>query len=165
MFFQLVSTICGALSELCTIRSCPAATGPGKRVYFWTDGCGRRLNCSAPLYIDYATSYIQELLTDELVFPTMAGSPFPSGFVFLVQKIFLLLFRMLAHLYSAHQTHLVSMQMQPHFNTLFTHFIIFSHSFSLLELQETTELQDIMALTQIHTYNSHPPCKHNEPAD
>lgn len=43
------------------------------RVYFWTDDHGRKLKCSAPLYFDYAMSYIQELLTDEDVFPTKAG--------------------------------------------------------------------------------------------
>lgn len=43
------------------------------RVYVWTDDHGRKLKCSAPLYFDYAMSYIQELLTDEDVFPTKAG--------------------------------------------------------------------------------------------
>lgn len=44
------------------------------RVYVWTDDHGRKLKCSAPLYFDYAMSYIQELLTDEDVFPTKAGT-------------------------------------------------------------------------------------------
>lgn len=43
------------------------------RVYVWTDDHGRKLKCSAPLYFDYAMSYVQELLTDEDVFPTKAG--------------------------------------------------------------------------------------------
>lgn len=43
------------------------------RVYFWTDDHGRKLKCSAPLYFDYAMSYVQDLLTDEDVFPTKAG--------------------------------------------------------------------------------------------
>ncbi len=43
------------------------------RVYVWTDDHGRKLKCSAPLYFDYAMSYIQDLLTDEDVFPTKAG--------------------------------------------------------------------------------------------
>lgn len=71
------------------------------RVYVWTDDHGRKLKCSAPLYFDYAMSYIQELLTDEDVFPTKAGkgvlfflhwspsqSSFnlkPSSFIFFVQ--------------------------------------------------------------------------------
>lgn len=44
------------------------------RVYVWTDDQGKKLKCSAPLYFDYALSYIQDLLTDEDVFPTKAGT-------------------------------------------------------------------------------------------
>lgn len=43
------------------------------RVYSWIDDHGRKVKCSAPLYTDYALSYIQELLTDEAVFPSRAG--------------------------------------------------------------------------------------------
>lgn len=46
-------------------------------VYFWTDEQGRKLKCSAPLYFDYAMSYVQDLLTDEDVFPTKAGEKPP----------------------------------------------------------------------------------------
>ncbi|XP_063052609.1 MOB kinase activator 2 [Engraulis encrasicolus] len=147
-FFQLVNLISSVLSELCTSTSCPAATGPGDRVYFWTDESGRKLKCSAPLYTDYALSYIQELLLDEDVFPVRTDAAFPSGFPFLVQKVFLLMFRTLAHLYSAHYPQLVAMEMHPHLNTVFTHLVLFCQSFNLLEPQETEPLQDLItALT------------------
>lgn len=42
-------------------------------LYEWTDEQGKKLKCSAPVYIDYAMSYIQEILADERVFPTKAG--------------------------------------------------------------------------------------------
>lgn len=42
-------------------------------LYEWTDEQGKKLKCSAPIYIDYAMSYIQEILADERVFPTKAG--------------------------------------------------------------------------------------------
>ncbi|KAG5273971.1 hypothetical protein AALO_G00157760 [Alosa alosa] len=147
-FFQLVTLISSALSELCTSTSCPTASGPGDRVYFWKDESGRKLKCSAPLYTDYALSYIQELLSDEDVFPVRADADFPAGFIFLVQKVFLLMFRTLAHLYSAHYTQLVAMEMHPHLNTVFTHLVLFCQSFQLLEPQEIEPLQDLItALT------------------
>lgn len=43
-------------------------------LYEWTDDQGRKLKCVAPLYIDYAMCYIQELLTDERVFPAKTGT-------------------------------------------------------------------------------------------
>ncbi|KAI4824932.1 hypothetical protein KUCAC02_020645 [Chaenocephalus aceratus] len=85
-FFKHINLFSSALSEFCTPTTCPTACGPGNTVYVWTDDHGRKLKCSAPLYFDYAMSYVQELLTDEDVFPTKAGSVFPTGFIFLVQK-------------------------------------------------------------------------------
>lgn len=43
-------------------------------LYEWTDDQGRKLKCVAPVYIDYAMCYIQELLTDERVFPSKTGN-------------------------------------------------------------------------------------------
>ncbi|KAK3548927.1 hypothetical protein QTP70_021687 [Hemibagrus guttatus] len=147
-FFKNINLISSALSEFCTLTSCPTAKGPGNRVYEWMDEHGKKLKCSAPLYTDYAMSYIQELLTDENVFPTRAGVTFPNGFMFLVQKVFLLLFRTLSHLYSAHYRDAVAVDIHPHLNTLLTHFITFSHTFRLLEASETAPLDELInALT------------------
>ncbi|XP_062861306.1 MOB kinase activator 2 [Trichomycterus rosablanca] len=147
-FFKNINILSSALSEFCTLTSCPTANGPGNKVYEWMDEQGKKVKCSAPLYTDYAMSYIQELLTDENVFPTRTGGKFPNGLMFLVQKVFLLLFRTLAHLYSAHYRDAVSMDIHPHLNTLFTHFMTISHTFRLLELSETAPLEDLItALT------------------
>uniref|UniRef100_A0A8C9X536 MOB kinase activator 2-like n=1 Tax=Sander lucioperca TaxID=283035 RepID=A0A8C9X536_SANLU len=114
------------------------------RVYVWTDDHGRKLKCSAPLYFDYAMSYIQELLTDEDVFPTKAGSVFPTGFVFLVQKVFLLFFRTLAHIYGSHYRETLALGLHPHLNTLFTHLTLFCRQHALLEPEDTEPLQDLI---------------------
>uniref|UniRef100_A0A667ZF29 MOB kinase activator 2-like n=1 Tax=Myripristis murdjan TaxID=586833 RepID=A0A667ZF29_9TELE len=114
------------------------------RVYVWTDDQGKKLKCSAPLYFDYALSYIQDLLTDEDVFPTKAGSVFPAGFVFLVQKVFLLLFRTLAHIYWSHYRETLALGLHPHLNTLFTHLTHFCQQHSLLEPEDTEPLQDLI---------------------
>ncbi|KAK2848442.1 hypothetical protein Q7C36_010124 [Tachysurus vachellii] len=144
-FFKNINLISSALSEFCTSTSCPMAKGPGNKVYEWTDEHGKKLKCSAPLYTDYAMSYVQELLTDENVFPTRAGVKFPNGFMFLVQKVFLLLFRTLSHLYSAHYRDAVAVDIHPHLNTLLTHFITFSHTFRLMEASEMAPLDDLIS--------------------
>uniref|UniRef100_A0A673G6J9 Si:dkey-266m15.5 n=1 Tax=Sinocyclocheilus rhinocerous TaxID=307959 RepID=A0A673G6J9_9TELE len=112
----------------------------------WTDDQGKKLKCSAPIYIDYALSYIQEILSDERVFPTKAGSSFPSGFIFLIQKIFVMLFRTLAHLFSVHYQDAIAVEIHPQLNTLFTHFITFSHTFRLLEPSETAPIDELIAV-------------------
>uniref|UniRef100_A0A3Q1HA42 Uncharacterized protein n=1 Tax=Anabas testudineus TaxID=64144 RepID=A0A3Q1HA42_ANATE len=151
-FFKHINLFSSALCEFCTPSTCPTACGPGNTVYFWTDDHGRKLKCSAPLYFDYAMSYIQDLLTDEAVFPTKAGklhlyhlrSMFPTGFVFLVQKVFLLLFRTLAHIYWSHYRETLALGLHPHLNTLFTHLTLFSRQHALLEPEETEPLQDLI---------------------
>uniref|UniRef100_A0A673GAR9 Si:dkey-266m15.5 n=1 Tax=Sinocyclocheilus rhinocerous TaxID=307959 RepID=A0A673GAR9_9TELE len=133
-----------ALSDCCSITTCPAAKSSGNLK--WTDDQGKKLKCSAPIYIDYALSYIQEILSDERVFPTKAGSSFPSGFIFLIQKIFVMLFRTLAHLFSVHYQDAIAVEIHPQLNTLFTHFITFSHTFRLLEPSETAPIDELIAV-------------------
>lgn len=116
-------------------------------------------------------SYIQELLTDEDVFPTKAGklhsihaalvfitipgsmlshypcfpgSVFPTGFVFLVQKVFLLFFRTLAHIYWSHYRETLALGLHPHLNTLFTHLTLFCRQHALLEPEDIEPLQDLI---------------------
>ncbi|XP_026220988.1 serine/threonine-protein phosphatase 6 regulatory subunit 2 isoform X3 [Anabas testudineus] len=149
-FFKHINLFSSALCEFCTPSTCPTACGPGNTVYFWTDDHGRKLKCSAPLYFDYAMSYIQDLLTDEAVFPTKAGSMFPTGFVFLVQKVFLLLFRTLAHIYWSHYRETLALGLHPHLNTLFTHLTLFSRQHALLEPEETEPLQDLITALGQH---------------
>ncbi|XP_051580908.1 MOB kinase activator 2-like [Myxocyprinus asiaticus] len=144
-FFQHATLLISALSDFCSTNACPTAKSPGNILYEWTDEQGKKLKCSATLYIDYAMSYIQELLTDERVFPTRAGSSFPPGFMFLIQKVFVMLFRTLAHLFSAHYQNAIAMELHPHLNTLFTHFITFSHAFRLLDPAETAPIDDLIA--------------------
>ncbi|XP_076848949.1 MOB kinase activator 2 [Brachyhypopomus gauderio] len=145
-FFQNITLLSSALSEFCTSTTCPTARGPGNKVYEWTDEQGKKLKCSAPLYADYAMSYIQDLITDDNVFPIRTDAHFPNGFIFLVQKVFVLLFRTLAHLYSAHYQDAIAMEIHPHLNTLFTHFITFSQAFRLLEPLETAPLEDLITI-------------------
>uniref|UniRef100_A0A3P9I577 Uncharacterized protein n=1 Tax=Oryzias latipes TaxID=8090 RepID=A0A3P9I577_ORYLA len=141
-FFKHINLLSSALSEFCTTSTCPTASWSG--VYFWTDEHGRRLKCSAPLYFDYALSYIQELLTDEDVFPTKAGAAFPTGFLLLVQKVFLLLFRTLAHIYWSHYNEALALGLHPHLNTMFAHLTLFCHQHALLESEDTEPLQPLI---------------------
>uniref|UniRef100_A0A8P4KTD0 Si:dkey-266m15.5 n=1 Tax=Dicentrarchus labrax TaxID=13489 RepID=A0A8P4KTD0_DICLA len=152
-FFKHINLFSSALSEFCTPSTCPTASlldAYSSMVYVWTDDHGRKLKCSAPLYFDYAMSYIQELLTDEDVFPTKAGSVFPTGFVFLVQKVFLLFFRTLAHIYGSHYRETLALGLHPHLNTLFTHLTLFCRQHALLEPEDTEPLQDLITALGQH---------------
>lgn len=77
--------------------------------------------------------------------PSSAGSVFPTGFVFLVQKVFLLFFRTLAHIYWSHYKETLALGLHPHLNTLFTHLTLFCKEHTLLEPEDTEPLQDLIA--------------------
>ncbi|CAG01535.1 unnamed protein product, partial [Tetraodon nigroviridis] len=156
VFFKNINLFFSALSEFCTPSTCPTACGPGntasvKAVFGGLQGLfldrrpRQKAEVSAPLYFDYAMSYVQDLLTDEDVFPTKAGSVFPTGFVFLVQKVFLLFFRTLAHIYWSHYKETLVLGLHPHLNTLFTHLTLFCRQHALLEPEDTEPLQDLIA--------------------
>lgn len=41
--------------------------------YTWSDSLSKKVKLSAPQYIDYMTTSIQNILNDESIFPTKAG--------------------------------------------------------------------------------------------
>jgi hypothetical protein len=87
--------------------------------------------------------YIQKTLSDETIFPTRLGKKiklnefcfekiesildqqFPLYFDSLVRKMVRLLFHAVAHLYAVHYRQLIELQLHPHLNSLFLHFISF----------------------------------------
>jgi hypothetical protein len=87
--------------------------------------------------------FIQKTLSDETVFPTRLGkrvrvrSPlnarrrlaldqqFPLCFDSLVRKMVRLLFHAVAHLYAVHYRQLIELQLHPHLNSFFLHFVSF----------------------------------------
>lgn len=51
--------------------------------------------------------------------------PFPLNFDSLIRKMVRLLFHALAHLYAVHFHQLIELQLHPHLNSLFLHFVSF----------------------------------------
>lgn len=74
---------------------------------------------------------------------TPAGRNFPSSFESLVKRICRLLFHVLAHIYWAHFKETLALQLHPHLNTLYAHFILFAREFHLLDPKETAVMDDL----------------------
>ena len=73
--------------------------GP-KYEYKWCDGVTikKPIRCSAPTYVDYLMTWVQQTLDDEKIFPTQAGEPFPPQMQSVIRSIFKRLFRVYAHM-------------------------------------------------------------------
>lgn len=69
---------------------------------------------------------------------------FPKDFENIVKTIFKRLFRILAHIYYSHFDLIVQAGADGHLNTLFTHFILFSNQFDLIDQREYAPLADLI---------------------
>ncbi|KAG0173972.1 Maintenance of ploidy protein mob2 [Apophysomyces sp. BC1015] len=116
----------------------------GSVEYTWSDTQSKKIKLPAPQYIDYTATSIENLLSDEDIFPTKAGRDFPRDLPIVVKKVFGQLFRLFAHIYHHHYDKVLSLHEEPHFNSLFAHFISFSREFDLLDKKETQPLQELI---------------------
>ena len=111
----------------------------------------------APTYIDYVVTSIQQLIDDENVFPHNASSyptitlmpsltfahyirftdhTFHPTFPSTVKTIYRQLLRVYAHLYHAHFDVILHLRAEPHFNSMFAHFLAFGREYQLLEVRD-----------------------------
>ena len=122
------------------------SAGP-KYEYHWADGqtVKKPIKCSAPKYIDYLMTWVQDQLDDENLFPSKIGMhdinhnafkyildwtcfigvPFPRNFLSIAKTILKRLFRVYAHIYHQHFPEVVQLGEEAHLNTSFKHFIYF----------------------------------------
>lgn len=61
-----------------------------------------------------------------LIWFTNAGAPFPFNFQEVVKTIFKRLFRVYAHIYHSHFQKIINLKEEPHLNTCFKHFVLFT---------------------------------------
>lgn len=68
----------GTITEMCTEESCPVMSAGPKYEYHWADGqtVKKPIKCSAPKYIDYLMTWVQDQLDDEALFPSKIGESY-----------------------------------------------------------------------------------------
>lgn len=65
----------GTITEFCTEDSCQIMSAGPKYEYHWADGLTvkKPIKCSAPKYIDFLMTWVQDQLDDETLFPSKIG--------------------------------------------------------------------------------------------
>jgi hypothetical protein len=121
--------------------------------YTWINQDRKSVHLAAPTYIDYVMTWIQNLLDDENVFPTKSGEclltlppshsnrlytghDFPQSFPSTVKHVYRQLLRVFAHIYHAHYPQILHLRSEPHFNSLFAHFLAFGREYELLDIKD-----------------------------
>ncbi|XP_021570785.1 deoxycytidine kinase [Carlito syrichta] len=75
-FFNQINMLYGTITDFCTEESCPVMSAGPKYEYHWADGTNikKPIKCSAPKYIDYLMTWVQDQLDDETLFPSKIGA-------------------------------------------------------------------------------------------
>ncbi|KAF8870460.1 Mob1/phocein [Infundibulicybe gibba] len=136
-FYTNLNEFYGVITECCTQQACPPwLRGHRALNYTWINQERKSVHLPAPTYIDYVMTWVQNLLDDENVFPTKSGHDFPPSFPSTVKHVYRQLLRVFAHIYHAHYTQLLHLRSEPHFNSLFAHFLAFGREYELLEVKD-----------------------------
>lgn len=145
-FFNQINMLYGTITEFCTEESCSIMSAGPKYEYHWADGqtVKKPIKCSAPKYIDYLMTWVQDQLDDETLFPSKIGVPFPKNFLSCAKTILKRLFRVYAHIYHQHFSEVVRLGEEAHLNTSFKHFIFFVQEFGLIDRRELAPLQELI---------------------
>ena len=79
-FFNQINMLYGTITEFCTEKSCAVMSAGPKYEYHWADGhtVKKPIKCSAPKYIDYLMTWVQDQLDDESLFPSKIGRITPA---------------------------------------------------------------------------------------
>ena len=150
-FYNDVSTIWAVMSEDPYLDSFRPGEGfPSGVEYRWSEGTGRdatTISVSAPVYIEKVLQWIADQINDETKFPddddeAEALRVFQTPqFAALCGQIFRRLFRVYGIIYSSFFGTLEALQMAPHLNTCFKHFMFFCTEFGLLPEREMEPLE------------------------
>jgi MOB kinase activator 1 len=145
-FFNQINMLYGTITEFCTEENCAVMSAGPKYEYHWADGhtVKKPIKCSAPKYIDYLMTWVQDQLDDESLFPSEIGKDFPKTFMTSAKIIMKRLFRVYAHVYHQHFNEVVQLGEEAHLNTSFKHFIFFVQEFEMIHETELTPLQELI---------------------
>ncbi|TFK52181.1 hypothetical protein OE88DRAFT_1711930 [Heliocybe sulcata] len=135
-FYQNINMFYGVIAECCTQESCPAMSAGPQLNYTWINQDRKSVQLPAPTYIDFVMTWCQNLFDDETVFPTKAGRDFPPTFPSTIKHVYRQLLRVFAHIYYAHYHQILHLRSEPHFNSLFAHFLAFGREYELLDIKD-----------------------------
>jgi MOB kinase activator 1 len=147
-FYNDVSTIWAVMSTDPYLKSFRPGEGfPSGVEYRWADGGAEAVSVSAPIYIDKVLSWIADQMNNATKFPddddeekalTVFQTP---QFASLCGQIFRRLFRVYGIIYSSFFGTLEALEMAPHLNSCFKHFMFFCTEFGLLPEREIEPLE------------------------
>lgn len=144
-FFNQISMLYTTIIDFCTEQKCPIMSAGPAYKYLWSDKKHPKpVMLSAPEYIGNLMDWIESLFDDNSIFPSTIGDPFPKNFHNIIKDIMKRLFRVYAHCYYHHLENFEQLEVTPHVNTSFKHFIFFALEFKLIPSEQLEPLRDVI---------------------
>lgn len=143
-FYNQLSMLYGTITEFCTNETCPIMCA-GSYTFLWSDAQNPTpIEVSAPVYIGLLFDWVDEVLNNESIFPSMIGVPFPKNFEQVVKSIMRRLFRVYAHCFFHHLSNFNELDTMKHLNTSFKQFIFFTKEFNLISSDQLEPLKPLI---------------------
>lgn len=143
-FYTNLNQFYGVIAEYVTPDMYPTMNAGSHTDYLWLDANNRQVSLPAGQYIDLALTWINNKVTDQNLFPTKNGTPFPQSFLRDIQRIMIQMFRIFAHIYHHHFDKIVHLSLEAHWNSFFAHFISFAKEFNLIDRREMYPLTPLI---------------------
>lgn len=143
-FYTNLNQFYGVIAEYVTPDMYPTMNAGSHTDYLWLDANNRQVSLPAGQYIDLALTWINNKVTDQNLFPTKNGMPFPQSFLRDIQRIMIQMFRIFAHIYHHHFDKIVHLSLEAHWNSFFAHFISFAKEFNLIDRREMYPLTPLI---------------------
>ncbi|KAL4853877.1 5'-adenylylsulfate reductase 3 [Chlorella vulgaris] len=147
VFYNAVNVLYQVLDEtLCTSTRCPVMSAGPQYEFLWADGVKVRtpVKLSAPDYINCLFDWVEDQLDNPGIFPQRFGGSFPPSFAATVRNILKRLFRVYGHIYHSHFRQVEKLELEPHLNTCFRHFMLFTLEFNLIDERELAPLKELI---------------------
>jgi len=115
-------------------------------IYYWVDEGTKKKAQSVPArkYVDLLFTWMTTKFDDETIFPTDNNQPFPKNFHEIVSTMFKRMFRVYAFMYVHHFKKMQELDLEPHLNSVFKHFLFFIHEFGLVDKKEFVPIASLV---------------------
>jgi MOB kinase activator 1 len=143
-FLERTELLFSSCSLFCTVNTCPMFNAGPHYHYFWEDAdTPQPVQLSAPEYFNSLKHWIRRNLGDEKLFPKASGAELSSEAIDILKTTFRRLFRIMAHMYMCHFSHIQKQSMEKVINTVCGHYSTFAMQYEMVQLHDLEMLEPV----------------------
>jgi MOB kinase activator 1 len=143
-FLERTELLFSSCSLFCTVNTCPMFNAGPHYHYLWEDAdTPQPVQLSAPEYFNTLKHWIRRNLNDEKLFPKASGVELSADAIAILKTTYRRLFRIMAHMYMCHFSHIQKQNMEKVINTVCAHYSTFALQYEMVEMGELEMLEPV----------------------